>query len=247
MRRIWPPGDDTELDDLALEKLYEFPSRERWVAVNYVSSADGAVTVDGLSAGLTNTADQRVFRLGRDLSDVVLVGAGTAVREGFEGFRADALMTERRQRHGLSDGPPPIAVVTSGPSLVPDAPVLSAPSAQTIVLTCDAAPLPSRKAWAAAGAQVEIVGDSTVDLHYGMEVLQRMGFARIDCDGGPMLFGSLLASRLVDELRLTISPMLTAGTAGRIARSAQLDPASLDLASTLVDGDTLLLRYLVRR
>ncbi|OZM72670.1 hypothetical protein CFN78_13645 [Amycolatopsis antarctica] len=246
MRRIWPPGDDSELDDAALEALYPYPAGRRWVSVNYVSSADGAVAVDGLSAGLTNAADQRVFRVGRDLADVVLVGAGTAVREGFEGFRADGLMADRRRRHGLS-AVPPIAVVTTGPSLVADAPVLRAAGARTIVLTCGAAPAASRTAWAEAGARVEVVGDTEVDLPAALDLLQAGGFTRIDCDGGPGLFGSLLAEGLVDELRLTVSPLLVAGQAGRITSGANIDPASLELASTLVDGDTLLLRYLIRR
>ena len=57
-----------------------------WVArggvrVNFVSAADGAVTADGKSKGLQTPGDNRVFAALRDLADVVLVGAGTAVAE----------------------------------------------------------------------------------------------------------------------------------------------------------------------
>jgi len=47
---------------------------------------------------------------------------------------------------------------------------------------------------------------------------------RIDCEGGPRLIGALLAAGLVDELRLTISPMLVVGTAGRITNGPLIRP-----------------------
>ncbi|MFF0670003.1 dihydrofolate reductase family protein [Streptomyces tendae] len=72
------------------------------------------------------------------------------------------------------------------------------------------------------------------------------GLRRIDCEGGTHLFGALTAVGLVDELRPTVSPLLTAGPAGRIATGPgpPTPPTSLRLATALAEYDILLLRCL---
>src|SRR5699024_6097563 len=76
MRQLWPHDNGnqpSELGEGALEELYRYP--ERWLAVNFVSSADGAVELAGHSAGLSTAPDRVVYQLGSDLADVVLLGA----------------------------------------------------------------------------------------------------------------------------------------------------------------------------
>ena len=51
-----------------------------YLALNMVSSADGAISVDGVSGGLSGSADKDVFFYLRSLADVILVGAATAPR-----------------------------------------------------------------------------------------------------------------------------------------------------------------------
>lgn len=244
MHRIWPHAEAGPADDEHLEQLYGYPDDRPWLAVNFVSSADGAVEVAGLSAGLTNATDQRAYRTGSDLADLVLVGAGTATIEEFRGVHPDELMAQRRQRHGLSEVPT-LAVVSSG-SLPADAPVLTDVLTPTVVITCAGAPAASREAWAAAGARVLVAGTERVDLSLALKTLAGEGLRRVHCDGGPQLFGALLSAGLVDELRMALSPTLVSGTAERIAVGAGIDPAELELASVLAEGNTLLLRYLVR-
>ncbi|MGH3437228.1 MAG: pyrimidine reductase family protein [Sciscionella sp.] len=249
MHRLWPVSEPSDhLDQEALEALYAFPEPGSgcWVAVNFVSSADGAVTRDGRSDGLSGAADKQIFSLGRDLADVVLVGAGTALIEGYRGAKVSEPRAERRQRHGLA-AVPPIAVVTRSCSVRPDAPLITAARVPTIVLTCEAAPPIRRKELAAAGAQVIVAGERDVDLHRAIGALAEQGLRRICCEGGPKLFGSLLAAGLVDELRLTVAPLLTSGDAGRICDGPWLpSPTGLELASVLQDEGSLMLRYLAR-
>ncbi len=244
MHRIWPHTAAGPADDEDLERLYGYPDDRPWLAVNFVSSADGAVEVAGRSAGLTNATDQRVYRTGSDLADLVLVGAGTATIEEFRGVRPDELMAQRRRRHGLHEVPT-LAVVTAG-SLSPDSPVLTDVLTPTVVITCAAAPAAAREAWAAAGARVLVAGNDAVDLSLAMKTLAGEGLRRVHCDGGPQLFGALLSAGLVDELRMALSPTLVSGSAERIAVGAGIDPAGLELASVLAEENTLLLRYLVR-
>jgi riboflavin biosynthesis pyrimidine reductase len=245
MHRIWPTGETGELDDDALERLYTYPAPQ-WLAVNFVSSADGAVELDGRAVELSNEPDRRVLQLGSDLADVLLVGATTAMVEHFRGVHPDARTAERRMRHGLAPIPP-TAVVTTGRSLPADAPVVTEALVPSIVITTATAPEHKRRAWTEAGATVLIAGETTVDLGRAVADLTARGLGRIDSEGGPLLFGGLLAAGVVDELRLTVSPTLVAGAAGRIAAGAGIDPAKLELASVLAEADTLLVRYLLRR
>lgn len=248
MHQVWPlPA--RPIDDDALEELYRYPVDEgdrgsRWLAVNFVSSLDGGIEVDGRSAGLSTPADRRVFGLGHDLADVVLLGSGTAVAEAYPGLRPDARSADRRRRHGLSEVPP-LAVVTSG-SLPADAVSLVDVEVPSIVVTSAAAPVARREAWREAGARVLVAGDVAVDLPGALHRLADDGYRRIDCEGGPVLVGSLLRDDLVDEVRLSIAPMALAGHAARVASSAEpLEaPRGFEVASLLVDDDgTLLVRY----
>lgn len=242
MHLIYPPEDARALGDAALEDLYRYPD-PTWLAVSFVQSADGAVEVDGRSAGLSTPPDRRIFALGSDLADVILLGARTAVGEEFHGVHPDEQSADRRRRRRLRPVPP-IAIVSGG-SLPPDAPALTDVLTPTIVLTCAAAPHERRSAWVDAGATVVVAGADTVDLPTAVRALHERGLHHIDAEGGPRLFAALLAADLVDELRVTLSPVLVAGAAERIAAGMDIDPAALSLASVLVEDDTLLMRYLL--
>jgi len=250
VHRLWPtePSETapTALSDADLEALYDFPAGldRPWIQANFVTSADGAVTVDDASEGLSSPADQRVFLLGRDLADVVLVGAGTALAEGYRGARPGEQRRERRRRHGLSDVPP-IAVVSRRCSVPPDTPVITDTSVPTIVLTTTTAPADRRQALVDAGAEVIVAGGETVDLAAAVALLGERGLLRIDCEGGPHLFGSLVAADLVDELCLTYAPLLAGPGAGRIVEgtAAMSAPRSMTLTSLLHEDGFLLARY----
>jgi riboflavin biosynthesis pyrimidine reductase len=65
------------------------------------------------------------------------------------------------------------------------------------------------------------------------------------CEGGPILFNSLLLQGLVDELFLTISPQLTGGAELGITTGAALDPLqTMELVWALECEGNLFLRYL---
>lgn len=251
MRKLWPqPANETnttpELSDRDLEALYDYPADldRPWVQVNFVSSADGAVSVGGKSGGLSNPDDKTVFALGRDLADVVLVGSTTALMEGYRGVRTTEVRGERRARLGLSEVPP-IAVVTARCSVLPDSPLLTDTLVPPIILTSGAAPAERREALAAAGAEVLVLGDDRVDLGLALDALGRRGLRRVCCEGGPTLLGALVDADLVDQLCLTVAPMLAGGDAGRIARGP-LPPAPRTLALESVlhgSGGALMLRY----
>ncbi|QFZ24119.1 pyrimidine reductase family protein [Saccharothrix syringae] len=240
---LWPPRDG-ELPDEQLEGLYDYPDAltRPWVQANFVSGVDGAVTFAGRSRGLGNAADRRVLALTRDLCDAVLVGHGTAAAEGYEGIKVREVRAERRARLGLAPVPP-IAVVTARCSVEPTSPLVTSTLVPPIVLTTAAAPEARRRALAEAGADVVVVGDTSVDLRAALAALDERGLRRISCEGGPALFGAMVAEELVDVLCLTLSPLLVGGDAGRITAGLPEARRALELESVLHDDSTLLLRY----
>jgi riboflavin biosynthesis pyrimidine reductase len=62
-------------------------------------------------------------------------------------------------------------------------------------------------------------------------------------EGGPTLFGTLLEADCVDELCLTVSPLIAAGDARRIAAGALQEARRMVLRHVLVSGSTLMLLY----
>ena len=233
MRSVWPQTGEADL-----EAIYAYPEDldRPWVQVNFVASADGAVEIDTTSAGLSHAADREVFLLGRDLADVILVGAGTARAENYRGARTGAKHRERRRRLGLSDVPP-IAVVTRTGNLDPASPLFTDTHVPPIIVTTTTADT--------GGLDAEIVraGDNDVDLRQALTLLADRGLKRIDCEGGPALFAGLIAEDLVDQLCLTVAPLLAGGEAGRIAAGPPSVPRRMDLASVLVEDGYTFLRY----
>ncbi len=216
---------------------------------NMVASTDGAASADGRSGGLSGRADRMVFTVLRSLADLVLVGAGTARAERYRPAQAAGLWPELRPQ---GSPVPAIALVSARLAVDPDTPLLTAaaPGAQTIVITARSAPA-DRKAAIARHARIICAGEEQVDLAAAMAELGSLGYRGILCEGGPTLLGALDQAGLLDELCLTISPRLVAGTAGRIVRSAPGDAgaaataaAKLTLAHLLADDSFLFCRYL---
>lgn len=245
MQLLWPTTPADSVSDADLEGLYGYPEdlSRAWVQVNFVSSADGAAAVNEQSEGLSHPADKRIFLLGRELADVILVGAGTVRAEGYRGARVNAERAARRAARGLSEVPP-IAVVTRSGELDPASPLFTDTKVPPIVITTEKAPETRRAALARAGADVLLAGVDDVDLGLALELLGERGLYRVDCEGGPMLFGDLIAAGLVDQLCLTIAPLLAGAGARRIAfgRPAP-EPRRMDLASVLVEDGFTMLRY----
>lgn len=107
---------------------------------------------------------------------------------------------------------------------------------------------PDLRAAVAAHADVIVAGERQVNLAVAASELARRGYRRILAEGGPRLLGQLAGAGLLDELCVTVSPVLAGGPAGRILHGAPGSrPARLDLAHLLADDGYLFCRYLVDR
>jgi riboflavin biosynthesis pyrimidine reductase len=237
--RLWPAGGDGPLDDEELADAYapEGPG----LRVNFVTSADGAVELAGFSEGLSGPADRRVFGVLRMRCEALLVGAGTLRHEGYGAVRLD----ERRRAWRTSRGLPPyptLIVVSRRLALDPRQGAFADAPVRPIVLTCATAPAAAAAALAAV-ADVVTVGEDEVDLRAGLGLLRERGLAHLLSEGGPHVLGALTAEDLVDELCLTVSPLLAGPGAGRITAGAAGPPRSLSLRHVLAAEGMLLLRY----
>lgn len=242
MRALLPvPSDEVDLE-VAYAVPEDVPVHVR---ASFITSVDGAVTLDGRSAGLGNAADKAIFGLGRDLADVILVAAGTAREEQYGASRPRGDRLQRRRRHGLPDAPL-MAVVSQGLDFDLDSDLFPDDEPRTVIVT-SAASDPGRRARLADHADVLVCGDETVDLPSALAALQERGLRRVHCEGGPRLFAGMVAADLIDELDLTYAPLLTGPGAGRIV-SGQAWPAAVRgrLVHLLEDEGYLYARYDLR-
>ncbi|MCU1657588.1 MAG: bifunctional deaminase-reductase domain protein [Pseudonocardiales bacterium] len=217
--------------------------------VNFVSSVDGAATEDGLSRGLQTDGDNRIFAALRDLADVVLAGAGTVRTEGYRAIDLTPRRCAIRREHGLSDQLP-VAVVSRSLRLDPasDLFVKAPEDGRTIVITGSDCDHDRRRALEKV-ADVVIAGDQDVDLAAARAALEERGLTRILCEGGPTLFAELAHAGIVDELCLSVTPLLAGPGARRIVAGDLWphDPRRLTLAGLLEEDDALFCRYRVAR
>jgi riboflavin biosynthesis pyrimidine reductase len=251
MRELLPrPADDVDpLEAYGADR--RAPVGERpWVIANMVASADGATAVDGVSGGLGGDGDLMVFTALRTIADVILVASGTANAERYGPARTDEARTAWRAERGR---PPAarIAVMTGSLSVDPDLPLFTeggGPDADLgpLVLTGRGAPADRRRVLAEVAEVVE-VGDDRVDITAALRELRRRGAEIVLVEGGPGLLGQMTSADLIDELCLTLSPVLAGGDTRRIVHRAAPEVRHLDLDRILEQDGELYLRYVRRR
>jgi riboflavin biosynthesis pyrimidine reductase len=196
-------------------------SEPRLVA-NFVSSIDGVVAAPPLtqSARLisgNSNSDRFLMALLRACADAIMIGSGTLQASPRSLWKADGpfpagadAFAELRRSRGQP--PDPMLVVLTGTGLVD--PAHPAFERGALVLTTDAGAtrlegrLPERSGVVSLGAT------PTVDLRAAVELLHERGHRLILSEAGPHIFSSLLAAGLVDELFLTVSPILAGRSEG---------------------------------
>jgi riboflavin biosynthesis pyrimidine reductase len=176
---------------------------------NFVQTVDGVVAIPELEKSNAlvadhSAADKFVMGLLRAAADVILIGSGTMLASPKGMWRPAGVYPQTADAFAEL-GEPAVAVVSSGASLDPNHPVLQ----RAVLLTTTR----GAEQFADVLPDVVAVNDGDwVDLRAAVGVLRERGYGRILSEAGPTVFGSLLAEDLVDELFLTVSPVL----AGRL-------------------------------
>lgn len=209
--------EDDDLDALMV------PPRLPWLRVNMVTTVDGAASGDsGLSGGINNAPDKRVFDSLRRICDAIVVGAGTARAEGY----------------GVGDKP---LVLVSRRGEVPEQ-LRDAEPGQVHLVTCSSAEQLAASRAILGPQCVHVLGRDAVDLIELRRRLVGLGLVHLLSEGGPHLLRDLLDQGAVDELNCTVVPRLLAGDGPRITAGAPLD-VPLELHLLLEDAGTLLARW----
>ncbi len=230
------------------------------VVANFVESLDGVVAVPRLPRshailGDESDADRFVLALVRACADAVVVGSGTLLASPQGTWRIDRAyppaakdLRELRARRGRPEQPQ-LAIVSAGGSLDPAHPVLETGA---LVLTTEAAGPRLRAALPGATEVVAVNDGDSVDLATAVEVLRSRGCSIVLTEAGPSMFGSFVAAGLVDELFLTVSPVLAGRAATArlgLVEGVELVPQTRvagRLRSVRTHGSHLFLRYSLR-
>jgi riboflavin biosynthesis pyrimidine reductase len=230
---------------------------EPCVVANFVESLDGVVAVPRLPRshaviGDESEADRFVLALVRACADAVVVGSGTLLASPQGTWRIDRAyppaaeaLADLRARRGRPEQPL-VVVVTTGASLDPSHPVLESGA---LVLTTEEAASRLRASVPSAADVVAVNDAETVDLGRALELLRERGCSVILTEAGPSMFGSFVASQLVDELFLTVSPVLAGrgdGVRLGLVEGVELVPQTRvagRLRSVRAHGSHLFLRY----
>lgn len=226
--------------DLDAAEAYAYPVDGPWLRANMVSSVDGAATHEGKAAGLGSAADQRLLSLLRALADVVIVGANTVRVEGYGSLGSlDEMRPLREGRPAV----PPLAIISGALDLDFDSATFTDAETQTIVITSESAP-EDRRRGAAKVAEVIVAGDEHVDVSVALDELAARGYPKQLSEGGPRLLAQFAAAGRLDELCLTLSPLLIAGDAMRIVNGPlHEEPTPFHLGHVIAQDDFLFLRY----
>ena len=241
MRQLFPTAGDVDPVD-AYGRLAALGPGRPGVRLNMIVSVDGAASLQGRSGALGGPADKALFATLRSLADVVLVGAGTMRAEGYGPARLSDDARVRRRAWGLPPVPP-IAVITRSCRLDWSARFFTEAQQRPLVVTVASAAAADR-ARAAEVADVIIAGDDDVDLARAISALAKRGHTNVLSEGGPGMAAQLAAAGLLDEVCLTVAPLLAAGEARRILDGAALAPPSaLELGHVLQADGYLFLGY----
>lgn len=232
-----------------------------YVFANFVSTIDGVVSfglpgrahANLISGGYAG--DRFVLGLLRAVADAIIVGAGTLRKEPGVTWAPEAAFPESGRSFGelrnrLGKRPRALTVLVSGSGEVDLGAPAFAEGTPVVILTTEK----GARALTRLPPQVRVrtlLRGSTKEM---VDIaVAESGGALILTEGGPTLFGQFLRERTVDELFLTIAPLV----AGHTREAAHLslvertvflpeDAPRPTIRSVKASGDYLFLRFAMR-
>jgi riboflavin biosynthesis pyrimidine reductase len=238
MRRLSDGGERAVRDLVAALGMRAGGGR---VVADMVATVDGRAAVQGRSVALGHPADRALLRELRAEADVVLVGAGTLKAERY----ASLLDDEARERRVAEGRPPHPVVATVSRRLglpVDEAPLFGEAGVPIVAFAEAGAPAFER----AVAADLEIVRmpGARVAMRDVVDALRARGLRGVLCEGGPGLLRRMVAEGCVDDLLVTVAPLLAAGDAPSILEGEVLDDvARLTLREVHRADDHAFLHY----
>jgi riboflavin biosynthesis pyrimidine reductase len=220
VRRVWPdPVDDLSVDEAVNHERRPHESGRAWLMLCMVMSLDGSTVVEGRSGALSHPVDAALLAALRRQADVILVGAGTVRAEGYGPPKRPGQRIVVVSRTGNVDYRAPLFTSGAGVLALPeDAPQV---------------PIPTIRA-----------GTGSVDV---AGVMAQLDADVVQAEGGASLNAALAAADLVDELNVTLAPMVTGGDGPRLTNGAPDMTRRLRLAQLAEHDDYVFMRWLRTR
>ena len=229
------------------------PSDRPYVIMNMVMSVDGKVVVEGTEQGIGSKVDQRLMRELRVNADVVLNGANTLRASGTSSRLGDEILEQLR----ISSGKPrfPVAAVISASGDLPLEKIFfTARDFPAVIYLSDGAPTERRAPLEATGRPVIPVSAANAMIDMLRHMRTDMNADVLLVEGGPTVNAQLFQQGLVDELFLTIGPVIVGGrltktpVTGDVPFTLHTLPR-MELLWAIPNGDTneLYCRYRLQR
>lgn len=237
MLRHLEAGDPVDILEMLFSETRAAEGRP-WVMLNMVESVDGATAVDGGASALNDADDRALFLALRAVADFVITGAQTVRSENLGPIRIDEEMARHRREAGI-EGEPKLVILTRSLGLDPGHRVFSDQDRRPTILTgVDAdADRVAKLAYVADITQIERLDGSGI-------VAALEDASVVLCEGGPSVNSQFIAADAVDEVNLTVSPLLALGESKRVASGTPLgSPISMRVDRTLIGDRSVFLRF----
>lgn len=256
MRVLMEEEPETGALPAALAELYGggLELAENRLHANFVSSLDGVVALPGQPSGALisgrSPADRFLLGLLRALADAVVVGAGTLRAEPGHLWTPAYVMPRLRDAFAaLGRGDPRLVIVSETGDLDP---AERAMQRGALVLTTDAGAAALRDRLPRT-CRLESLGAGPLDGQAILAAVRAEGHRRLLTEGGPRLLATFVAGGVLNELFLTLSPLL-AGRRANDGRFGLLEGVHLlpekvlwaRILSIRAHGAHLFLRYRFR-
>jgi riboflavin biosynthesis pyrimidine reductase len=239
---------DTE-DAARLAAFYSYPDGlERcWVRANMIASLDGGATDDGKAGGLAGQGDRALFARMRQEADVIVVGAATVRIENYSGAQMSIAQRRERQRRDQAEVPP-IAVITRSGNIDPSARLFTRTEVPPLILTTSRFHDDTHRRLGSVAEVIDASGQEpdSVDAATVLKILAGRGLYRVLTEGGPLFLGTLIEDGLLDELCLTVAPIMVGGGPKRIVTGLGNVHTNMRRAHLLTDDDGYLYSRYVR-
>ena len=233
------------------------PERSTHISRPFVS-ATFAMTVDGKTTtrdfapvDFTSRDDKQHLFQQRALADAVMIGHSTLKRDNVRLGLPAELVGERIKR---GQTPGPLRVIVSKEGKIDNHLKIfqSDPAKTGPILVFSTRRMPKEVRAALADKAILHLSDHRdVDLVEILRTLQRdYKVRRVACEGGPILFRSMLELGLVDELKLTIAPYLFGGAEAPTLTGLSKEFLPKSVQATMKDmrllGDECFLTYRIK-